>query len=159
NSFTSDESTLLGGNLCAYDRNAMLVGSPANQACVQLTPDFAGVLPADLDGATPPPAGSPEYFVNFGSNSLNIWQMQNVNFAQQTATLTGPVNIPVAPFSVLCGGRGCIPEAGGLTVDSLSDRMMYRLAYRNFGDHESLVVNHTVVAGSTAGVRWYEIRN
>ena len=36
---------------------------------------------------------------------------------------------------------------------------MYRLAYRNFGTHESLVVNHSVVAGSGGGVRWYEIQN
>src|SRR5882724_4365768 len=36
---------------------------------------------------------------------------------------------------------------------------MFRLAYRNFGDHESLVVNHTVAGGALAGVRWYEIRN
>ena len=36
--------------------------------------------------------------------------------------------------------------------------MMYRLAYRNFGDHESLVVNDSVTVGSTQGVRWYELR-
>jgi len=36
---------------------------------------------------------------------------------------------------------------------------MYRLAYRNFGDHEALVVNHSVTAGSSVGVRWYEIRS
>jgi hypothetical protein len=36
---------------------------------------------------------------------------------------------------------------------------MYRLAYRNFGDHEALVANHTVAGGPLAGVRWYEIRN
>jgi len=36
---------------------------------------------------------------------------------------------------------------------------MFRLAYRNFGDHESLVVNHSVMAGSSVGVRWYEIRS
>jgi hypothetical protein len=36
---------------------------------------------------------------------------------------------------------------------------MYRLAYRNFGSHESLVVNHSVVAGSGGGIRWYEIQN
>ena len=36
---------------------------------------------------------------------------------------------------------------------------MYRLAYRNFGTHESLVVNHSVVAGGSGGVRWYEIQN
>jgi hypothetical protein len=44
-------------------------------------------------------------------------------------------------------------------LDALSDRLMYRLAYRRFSDHESLVVNHSVAAGSTSGVRWYEIRD
>jgi hypothetical protein len=33
------------------------------------------------------------------------------------------------------------------------------VAYRNFGDHESLVVNHTVGGGPLAAVRWYEIRS
>jgi len=37
--------------------------------------------------------------------------------------------------------------------------MMYRLAYRNFGDHESIVANHSVAANNTVGIRWYEIRN
>jgi hypothetical protein len=37
---------------------------------------------------------------------------------------------------------------------------MYRLAYCNFGDHESLVANHTVDAGAgIAGIRWYEVRD
>jgi hypothetical protein len=36
---------------------------------------------------------------------------------------------------------------------------MFRLAYRNSGDHETLVVNHSVTAGSSGGVRWYEIRD
>jgi hypothetical protein len=36
---------------------------------------------------------------------------------------------------------------------------MHRLAYRNFGDHESLVANHAVATGSAVGIRWYELRN
>jgi hypothetical protein len=39
---------------------------------------------------------------------------------------------------------------------------MYRLTYRNFGDHEALAVTHSVnaaISGTQAGVRWYEIRN
>ena len=46
-----------------------------------------------------------------------------------------------------------------MKLDALGDRLMYRLAYRNFGDHESLVVTHSVTAGSSVGMRWYEIRN
>src|SRR5262249_23741778 len=48
-------------------------------------------------------------------------------------------------------------------LDSLADRLMYRLAYRNFGDHQALVVNHSVKVGTSrknpyTGVRWYELR-
>ena len=53
----------------------------------------------------------------------------------------------------------CVPQGGSpQTLDSLSDRIMFRLAYRNFGDHESLVVNHAVDVGGSVGVRWYEIQ-
>jgi hypothetical protein len=51
-------------------------------------------------------------------------------------------------------------------LDELSDRMMYRAAYRNFGDHEALVASHTFARvikpdGKTEGaaIRWYELRN
>jgi hypothetical protein len=37
---------------------------------------------------------------------------------------------------------------------------MFRLAYRNFSDHESLVASHSVQSSKAAsGERWYEIRN
>jgi hypothetical protein len=36
---------------------------------------------------------------------------------------------------------------------------MFRLAYRNFGDHESVVGNYTVSSGSVAGIRWFELQN
>ncbi|HEX6503854.1 MAG TPA: choice-of-anchor D domain-containing protein [Terriglobales bacterium] len=42
------------------------------------------------------------------------------------------------------------------TLDSLADRLMYRLAWRKFPDgHESMVVTHSI----TSGIRWYEIQN
>ena len=37
--------------------------------------------------------------------------------------------------------------------------MMYRLAYRNLGTHESLLANHTVNNAGKSAVRWYEIRD
>ena len=36
---------------------------------------------------------------------------------------------------------------------------MYRLVYRNFGDHTTLLVSHSIVAGSSGGPRWYEIHD
>jgi hypothetical protein len=51
------------------------------------------------------------------------------------------------------------PTSGSDLLEGLSDRLMYRLVYRNFGDHTTLLTSHTVVAGSSSGVRWYEIHN
>jgi hypothetical protein len=154
-----------GSKLCAFDRTSMLNGQPATQQCFQLTSAFGGVLPSDLDSATAPPAGSPNFLLNFGTNSLNLWKF-HVDWANPANTkLTGPTNLPVAAFAAACGGGTCIPQPGtSQKLDSLADRLMYRLAYRNFGDHEALVVNHSVkVSGNKKsevdGVRWYELRN
>jgi hypothetical protein len=67
----------------------------------------------------------------------------------------------VKAFTMACGGGTCIPQPGTKQqLDSLGDRLMFRLAYRNFGDHESLVVSHSVMTSKAAsGERWYEIRD
>lgn len=154
-----------GSRLCAWDRAKMLAGQAATQQCFQLSPSFGGVLPSDLDSATAPPAGSPNYMLNFGTNTLNLWKF-HVDWANPAnTTLTGPASLPVAAFSSACGGGACITQPStSQKLDSLGDRLMYRLAYRNFGTHESLVVNHSVkVSGNknnqVIGVRWYELRS
>src|SRR6185312_12088083 len=160
NMFNAAGTSFLGADACAYDRNAMLAGQPATQVCFQQGSSVGGLLPADLDGKTAPPAGSPNFLVYFGTNNLNLFKF-HVNFATPSAsTFTGPTVLPVAAFTALCNGGTCVPQSGTTNkLDSLADRLMYRLAYRNFGSHESLVVNHSVVAGSSGGVRWYEIQN
>jgi hypothetical protein len=169
-------STFAGAKLCAFDRTSMLVGAAATQQCFQLSTSFGGVLPSDLDGASStlgaggsglPPAGTPNLMMNFGSNSVNLWKFHVDWATPANTTLTGPTNIPVANFSAACNGGGaCIPQPGTSNkLDSLADRLMYRLVYRHFADgHESLIVNHSVfVSGSrksqVTGVRWYELRN
>ena len=163
--FNMFTSTFVGAKVCAYDRAAMLAGAAAAQQCVQLGTAYGSLLPSDLDGTTPPPSGSPAFLMSFGSNSLNLWKF-HVDFASPAnTTFTGPTNIPVASFKPACGGGTCIAQPQtGQRLDSLGDRLMYRLAYRNFGDHESLTVNHSVTTGkqrlsTNVGVRWYEIRN
>jgi hypothetical protein len=154
-------NSFVGGRACAFDRTAMLAGAAATQICFQLSNAFGGLLPSDLDGSSPPPAGSPNFFVAFGSNSLDLWKFHADFATPANSTFSGPTSIPVAAFSAACGGGGtCIPQLGtNQQLDSLADRLMYRLAYRNFGDHEALVANHSVTAGSSVGVRWYELRS
>jgi hypothetical protein len=152
--------TFVGADVCAFDRNKMLSGQAATQICFQQGVSVGGLLPADLDGATLPPPGSPNYVVNFGSNALDLYKF-HVDFANPAnSTFAGPTVIPVAAFTPLCGGgSGCVPQPGTTTkLDSLADRLMYRLAYRNFGSYESLVVNQSVAVAGSGGVRWYEIQ-
>lgn len=165
NIFTNGK-TFAGSKVCALDRTALLAGTAATQQCFQLSTSFGGLLPADLDGTTAPPAGSPNFFLNFGSNALNLWKF-HVDFATPTnTTFTGPTSIPVAAFNAACSGGGaCIPQPSTSNkLDSLADRLMYRLAYRNRAGVESLVVNHSVAVGTNkqnqvTSVRWYELRN
>ncbi len=152
-----------GAQACAFERAAMLVGAPARAICFQ-NPTAASLLPSDLDGSALPPAGQPNFFMDIADSShLEMFQF-HVDFGNPaSSTFTGPVAVAVAPFSQICAraiNLACIPEPPpGERVDGLGDRLMFRLAYRNLGDHESLVVNHTIKGGALAGVRWYEIRN
>src|SRR5437868_13790035 len=138
----------------------MLAGNAGTAICFQKSSSVASLLPSDLDGSSPPPSGEPNFFIELSSTSaLGLFKF-HVDFATPSnSTFTGPTSIPVSSFSEACGGLTCIPQAGTTQqLDSLGDRLMYRLAYRNFGDHQSLVVDHSVTVGSSVGVRWYELR-
>jgi hypothetical protein len=155
-------SKFLGAKACAYQRSAMLAGTTAKAICFTNSNEFS-LLPSDLDGTTLPPAGEPNFFVDlFSTGALHLFEFHVDFITPSNSKFTGPVAIAVSSFAQACAATGtCIPQAGTTDqLDSLGDRLMFRLAYRNFGTHESLVVNHaakTSVAAS--GVRWYEIRN
>jgi hypothetical protein len=156
-----------GAAACAFDRGAMLGGFSATGQCFNLGRSVASLLPGDLDGfngatgtTAAPPDATTDVFANFGTNVLNLWKM-HVDFGTSAnTTITKLPSLATAAFATACGGGACIPQAGNTSqkLDSLGDRLMYRLAYRNFGDHESLVVNHSVAGSGTAAPRWYELR-
>jgi hypothetical protein len=152
--------TFVGSKVCALERDKMLIGAAARQVCAQTSNSYGSLLPSDLEGAALPPAGSPNYLLNITSSSLLFWKF-SVNWAAGTGTLTGPVAVPgAATFSRACGGGTCIPQPGTTQkLDSLADRLMYRLSYRNLGTRESLLVNHSVASNSVSGIRWYELTN
>jgi hypothetical protein len=166
-----------GAGVFVFERSAMLTGAAARQVYFDLysvDAGLGGMLPTDLDGATLPPAGSPNYFIEADDDGwgwdvdmLQVFKFHVDWTTPANSTFTGPQRVDLTaagyPFdSDMCGGsRNCIAQQGVTQkVDALSDRLMHRLAYRNFGTHESLVMNHTVDVGSDrAGIRWYELRN
>jgi MYXO-CTERM domain-containing protein len=156
-----------GANACAYDRASMLQGLPATQQCFQQSGSVFGLLPGNLDGPIPPPRGEPAFFMNFGSatsgSSVGLYKFHVDWTTPASSTFTGPTSLPVASFTITCPTQtrhACIPQPSpGNALESLADRLMFRLVYRNFGTHESLLANHAVQANGTGGVRWYEIRS
>ena len=155
----------VGANVCAADRTNMLAGNAATMQCFQQNSSQYSLLPSDLDGPTPPAAGTPNFFMELdpsGSADLDVFKFHVDFTTPANSTFTGPTKIPVADFTQLCAATGnCVPQptTGSDVLEGLGDRLMYRLVYRNFGDHTTLLVTHSVVAGSSGGVRWYEIRN
>ena len=161
NMFTGG-TTFAGAKTCAFDRTRMLSGLTATQQCFDTTTTYGGILPADIDGATTPAAGEPEYVVGLGADTstLAYWKFHVDWTTPANSTFSGPTTIAVPTFAEACAGATCIPQTGTTQqLDSLADRMMYRLQWRKTADGvEHLVVNHSVTAGSSTGVRWYELR-
>lgn len=160
NVFNNAGTSFLYAKSCAFDRASMLAGAAATQVCFNTT-NFGGLLPADFDGRTLPAAGAPNPIVALGATSttLALWKFHTDFVTPANSTFSGPTSLTVPAYSEACAPSGtCIPQSGGGSLDSLSDRLMYRAAYRNFGDHESIVVNHSVTVGTHVGIRWYELR-
>src|ERR1043166_3902529 len=159
--FTSASGgSYVGAIFAAIDRTKLLAGDPTATWQVIIDPAEGGHVPADIDGFTPPPGGAPGIFVSLHSAGTYLYRMK-VDFATPANTArTLQAIIPTAAATAACGGANCIPQPGsGTLLDSLADRLMARLAYRNFVDHESLVVSHSVdpsVTGLVSRVRWYD---
>ena len=111
-----------------------------------------------------PPTGAANPFVQVDDNSwgyspdqLQTWEFRVDWSNPGSSTFTRAGVLATAAFDAnLCGySRNCIPQPGGVKVDAISDRLMYRLQYRNFGSHQSMLVNHTVDVngGDRAGIR------
>jgi hypothetical protein len=172
-------SDYAGAGAFAFDRDRMLRGDPAagfiyfDIPSTSGTTRLGGILPADIDGLNPPPANVSGLFMGYlateygnAQDALRIFEMRP-DFRQPLQSTfselaTSPV--PVAAFDPTSPeGRADIAQpAPGEMLDANSDKLMYRVAYRNFGTRESLVVNQTVRTtpydqNFHCGVRFYEL--
>lgn len=138
------------------------------------------LIPADVDGTTAPPANRDEFLLSVQnppnnrrtstSKTINLWKFHldwsNSNNSSLTRTsLTVPTYTPGCYLTAYPWNTFCVPQpttgTSGHTLDSVGDRLMPRLAYRNFGSYESFLISHTVQLGKTqqTGLRWYELRD
>jgi Bacterial Ig domain len=164
NEYNNTVTSFLGSRAWAFDRAAMIAGQPAS---FQMSPLILGLfggtmMPADCDGRTPPPAGAPNYILSF-SSPFYLWQF-HIDWQNPLNSTFTNASLLTAGFtaSPTCLNPGCVPEKSPSSANVLSvlgDRFMFRLAYRNFVDHESLVISHVVRSNTNLGMRWYEIRS
>ena len=165
----------------AVNRQELIAGNPSPTMISFLVPPGStssnvgdGLLPSDLDGWTLPPSGSPNFYVGTMDNNqgapqdaITLWRYHADFDTPANSTFTLDHFIPTAAFDSVfpCspGSRDCIPQPGTsqkIDIQSYRRRPTYRLAYRNFGTHESLVTSQSVEAvPGIAGMRWYEIRD
>jgi hypothetical protein len=176
--------TFAGVGAYAVNKADMLAGDPTpTMISFLLTPGGTpylpgdGLLPADLDGDTLPPSDSPHYFLGSMDNggpygapmdALNLFYFDVDWVTPANSTFTLGETIPIDPYDTIfpCSppsSRNCIPQPSTtvrLDILSYRQRPIWRLAYRNFGTHESLVTNQSVEApGGIAGNRWWELRD
>ncbi len=172
-------SDYVGAGAFAFDRERMLRGDPSAGYIYFSRPSDSAerrrnLLPSDLDGLRAPPAGMPNIFVSYTATEYGDAQ-DAIRLFDFHADFANPTNstfserpespLPVAAFDPTSPpGRTDITQPPpGDKLDSNSDRVNYRLAYRNRGTAgESLVFNQTVrltqdPAPYRAGVRVYEL--
>jgi hypothetical protein len=188
NQFNQQGTIFEQSGVFAFDRAKMLAGDPTASYVYFDTavlyppstgntgPDgIGGMLPACVDGLMPPPVGAPCPFAYFEANEfgdpgdrLRIFDFHvdfttpaNSTFTERTGS---PLSVAAFDPVTVPDSRNVIPEpsvSSGSYLDAIGDRLMFRLAYRNFGTNETLIVNHTVNAATNpsyrAGVRFYEL--
>lgn len=162
NQFNSTVSAWRGAGVAVFEREEMLVGNPS--AAIQywdLGTAWGSLVPADLDGSTLPPADSPNYLFaayNGISDYIDIWEVSVDWDTPANSTCGDASNDPNSSVQVTNYTYASdVTQPGGAALDTLSDRLMHRAAYRNFGTHESVVMAHAV--NNPTLMRWYEIRN
>ena len=178
---TIPSEPFLGVNVCAYQANLMRTGNPnASQVCIfdnsngTLFDD--SMLPADDD--SPGASGSEVYLGaidNFLPGDTHVYEFVfTVDFAKPAkSTLAGtngsmPISVPAFNLA-FCLVRGnlstdCVPQPGTTAkLDTLGDRLMYRLAHFNDGGGtQHFLVTHSVNEASNftgpVAATWYEFR-
>lgn len=172
-------SDYAGSGAFAFDKAKMLKGDPtASYIYFDLasptTIRLGGILPADFDGLNPPPTGAPNIFVGYTAteygdpiDAIRLFDFhadfQNPQNSYFTERMESPVQVAAFDPTSPPGRADIAQPPPGEKLDSQSDRLMYRVGYRNFGTHESLVFNQTVRISPIdqiyrAGVRLYELR-
>jgi hypothetical protein len=150
--------TYSGAKVWALNRADLISGASLRTVSFTVGTSYFSLLPANVKG-TNAPTGTPEYFMSdYGSNTaMKLWKFTTNWATPASSTFTGPTSFNVASFTRPASNS--VPQLGSAEkLDTLGDRLMTALQYRNIGGVESLWVSRSVTSGTSTGVRWMEVR-
>jgi hypothetical protein len=182
-----DPILVFGVNVCAYDAKSMLKGSSkATQVCIFDNSNGTyfddSMLPAD-DDSDQGPANSEVLMGaidNFLPGDTHVYEyLFDVNFGNPSkSTLAGvdgsmPISVPAFNLALCTSGpfltTDCVPQPSSAIstgifgpvdlLDTLGDRLMYRLAHFNEHGTQHFLVAHSVNNTTAVATRWYEFRS
>ncbi|MEI6900859.1 MAG: hypothetical protein WCL00_13350, partial [Bacteroidota bacterium] len=163
NRFSAGSTSWMGTGAAVFHRDLMLSGDPNAQMIYFTTPtnnEASSLLPSDCDGLFPP-MGTPNYFTyvtDWNPYHLGILEFHTNWETPSSSTFGNLLQLPVNAFDPSIG-NGIPQKNTSVTLSTLSDRLMFRQQFRKFNNHWSMVLNHSVNAGSNrAGIRWYELQ-
>jgi len=164
-----------GNSIWAFEKEAMING--ANIVRVQRSrlsdPDnkYNSLVPVTLGGNTPASLSIPGLFLYYNDDELTADAADRdsllllgfkVNFVDPGKSIISKEGqFTVESFSSdFCISRNCAPSPGSQGYDVVSNRIMHKPMFRNFGSYQSIVANHTIDANGNrlSGIRWYELR-
>lgn len=173
-SFPPFSNPFQGAGLYVFERTKMLVGDPTAKIIGFNTNNLhGGMLPTNLQGYKPAPAGTPNLFYEYDADELGAATDLIRAFAFHAdfnvpgnSTLTQGPDIPTLAFDAR--SSSVQEPSPGEDLDALADRLMHAVNFRVLpGGVQSYVLNFTVnVSGVNptssalyqAGVRWMELR-
>jgi hypothetical protein len=157
--FFGDDKGFIGSGVAAFERQKMLAGDPdAQMVFFGYFQDKFSLQPSDVDGVAPPD-GTPNFVATVNVPSTKQFEIYECKIDwENPENSTYQLSVSLDPGYFDPGENG-IPQPGtGTRLSSLSVMLMYRLAYRNFGTHQTMMANHTVWVDGHYGIKWYELR-
>jgi hypothetical protein len=131
----------------AFRRTDLEAGLPVAVRVANVGTSEFTLLPGNLRGAQPP-AGRDEFFAGV-SGTVFAWAVYkfHADFVGAGSTFTGPTNVNQTTYPC-CSFPNVITPVAANTLDSLADRAMMQLQYRNIGGTESLWITHTIATAN-----------
>ncbi len=176
--FMTDNESGSSAPIYAINRQDLLSGLDTVRFQRLTVPKLGGASfevgqPVDWEGMTPPPANSPGIVVklnddDWGSTDHDHIVVHKINIDWNNSANSNAeiITIATAPFDTdgcqteNTGGFSCIPQPNGQGIDGAEWIITNKAMYRNFGNHESIVLCFMVdvTGGDVAGIRWVEFQ-